>query len=746
MQFNEKLKRLRKERGMTQAELAEKVIISRSAVAKWENGLGLPNEQSLKLLADCFGVEPSELLSDPATETVIVNKNGTLSRQKVWIVVLAAFLAIATVLTGILVMLNGQTGSAHIPVVTHELIFETEQYLQTDTIPKYDYNDLNAECEYAPSRSFAMEWESTMTYLPILLIRTSTDGMISYEEVDYDSVNFKVKGDEIFLRKDGRGLCAGPASFDLRFFEGYANIEYEEMTVSIKIYNVPLRVQTVEPYFTDFLKEIPLTGSKSICADITPYNASFRKVTWNLEKIQFPDGTIKEDALEEFAAVVNVAETSHSSEYQLTTTEKAPIGAKIYITATADGVTSKPLVAEVVRIPVERIYLSINECFDGTVMFGSVSEVSLSLYPENATANILNEKSTLTLLTPEIAVLEESETGWTLRVTDDLSAWSEDVVIEAETSDGVTKKFYWSITGIRPESVTLLNAETGEELDDTVYLTHGSNLRLKAVVLPEDAHYDEVSFASFSYTSNYGAYVKLSDDGVITVEKNAPIGLDVMIGANTKHARSKTHHIVIEKVPVGSVTLGIETTEINKGTAYFLKREVFPANADYDLSSVKYHYLEEIEGILHNGNSFLVTTAPGGTVFHVQVEIDGVKSNILELTVMENPLEQLEISLGTDMVSSWQIYELEVKTNPSFADYDNLTFVLLDEIDGIYLSGNKLFIAPEVKSGTVFRIQAVADGIESNILTLTVVGEEEATSSVDSLSGAPTVASYRKRL
>ncbi|MBQ3041228.1 MAG: helix-turn-helix transcriptional regulator, partial [Clostridia bacterium] len=56
MEFSEKLKELRSEKGISQAKLAADIHISRSAVAKWENGLGLPNDESLKLLADYFGI------------------------------------------------------------------------------------------------------------------------------------------------------------------------------------------------------------------------------------------------------------------------------------------------------------------------------------------------------------------------------------------------------------------------------------------------------------------------------------------------------------------------------------------------------------------------------------------------------------------------------------------------------------------------------------------------------------------
>ena len=82
MEFSEKLKELRSEKGISQAKLAADIHISRSAVAKWENGLGLPNDESLKMLAEYFGVGVGELLPDKSNEEILVAKNKTIARQK----------------------------------------------------------------------------------------------------------------------------------------------------------------------------------------------------------------------------------------------------------------------------------------------------------------------------------------------------------------------------------------------------------------------------------------------------------------------------------------------------------------------------------------------------------------------------------------------------------------------------------------------------------------------------------------
>ena len=63
MNFSNKLKELRRARGISQAELADALHVSRSAVAKWENGLGMPGKESLSILADYFAVSKEELVT-----------------------------------------------------------------------------------------------------------------------------------------------------------------------------------------------------------------------------------------------------------------------------------------------------------------------------------------------------------------------------------------------------------------------------------------------------------------------------------------------------------------------------------------------------------------------------------------------------------------------------------------------------------------------------------------------------------
>lgn len=61
--FGSMVAELRKEKGMTQADLAEKMGITDKAVSKWERDLSYPDIASIPRLAEILGVSVDELLS-----------------------------------------------------------------------------------------------------------------------------------------------------------------------------------------------------------------------------------------------------------------------------------------------------------------------------------------------------------------------------------------------------------------------------------------------------------------------------------------------------------------------------------------------------------------------------------------------------------------------------------------------------------------------------------------------------------
>ena len=64
MNFPEKLQKLRKERGWSQEELANRITVSRQAVSKWELGTAVPDTDNIVQLSELFGVTTDYLIKD----------------------------------------------------------------------------------------------------------------------------------------------------------------------------------------------------------------------------------------------------------------------------------------------------------------------------------------------------------------------------------------------------------------------------------------------------------------------------------------------------------------------------------------------------------------------------------------------------------------------------------------------------------------------------------------------------------
>lgn len=80
--FKDKLKDNRMRLGLSQEDLAKKLFVSRSAVAKWEQGRGFPEDESLENLAKLFGLSTDELLSKEDMKNEIKTTEGLLAKNK----------------------------------------------------------------------------------------------------------------------------------------------------------------------------------------------------------------------------------------------------------------------------------------------------------------------------------------------------------------------------------------------------------------------------------------------------------------------------------------------------------------------------------------------------------------------------------------------------------------------------------------------------------------------------------------
>ena len=139
MELKEKLVALRKEKGLTQIAVAEKLNVSRQAISRWESGMALPSTDNLKCLGALYGV-PVDYLINEGTErfnSESNNKKETEDQRDHKKLSRGIVAAISVVLI----------------VVSCIAIFWKEE---TKTVP---IEDLQTEKEDGyPSESFSVKW------------------------------------------------------------------------------------------------------------------------------------------------------------------------------------------------------------------------------------------------------------------------------------------------------------------------------------------------------------------------------------------------------------------------------------------------------------------------------------------------------------------------------------------------------------------------------------------------------------
>ncbi len=89
-EFKELLKEKRAEAGLSQKELGEKIYLSRSTIAKYENGLGLPSEDTLTALCNFFETDRAYFFPQENAAECIVKKNRAINKLKISVIAVAA--------------------------------------------------------------------------------------------------------------------------------------------------------------------------------------------------------------------------------------------------------------------------------------------------------------------------------------------------------------------------------------------------------------------------------------------------------------------------------------------------------------------------------------------------------------------------------------------------------------------------------------------------------------------------------
>ena len=185
MELKEKLKQARSERKISQQALADAIFVSRSAVAKWESGLGVPCNESMEALEKYFGVENGYFMTDKPDE-VIVKKNIKMKKRTI---ILGS---VAGVITVALLSLN----VTFVICATQPLNFTLSKY-------RSFYNHIEGESEFKTG-DILFDKNGYFSYKPDMFSSYTPHGEW---KVDGDYVILNCQDGDIFVLKiEGRYL------------------------------------------------------------------------------------------------------------------------------------------------------------------------------------------------------------------------------------------------------------------------------------------------------------------------------------------------------------------------------------------------------------------------------------------------------------------------------------------------------------------------------------------------------------
>lgn len=133
--LGEKISKIRKEKGLTQKELAERIHVSASAVSKWENGTATPDVYTLKALAEVFEISVGDVVNEESTIDAVDKENKTRGgrKKKLFLSVIAVLCVCCMIFIIAIIMRNNTSGEFEARIVDEFLDTESK-YRNYETI------------------------------------------------------------------------------------------------------------------------------------------------------------------------------------------------------------------------------------------------------------------------------------------------------------------------------------------------------------------------------------------------------------------------------------------------------------------------------------------------------------------------------------------------------------------------------------------------------------------------------------
>lgn len=107
MNFPYKLKELRKQKNLTQEELAKEIFVSRTLISKYENGAAYPTRETIEKLALFFGVKISDLVDEDDTATLALRQLDTIHKLNLVLQIVIILITLSAAILSFLPIVQG---------------------------------------------------------------------------------------------------------------------------------------------------------------------------------------------------------------------------------------------------------------------------------------------------------------------------------------------------------------------------------------------------------------------------------------------------------------------------------------------------------------------------------------------------------------------------------------------------------------------------------------------------------------
>lgn len=209
MELKDKLQLLRKQRGYSQEELADKIGIARQTISKWENGQAVPELNGLILLSNLYGVTIDRMVKDKDECNIALRSNKSMDVNEI-----ITFLCMAKKST----YASAANQAASCRKNSHDFCYEDNQ--------GYAYYDT-----YLGGERFAGEEAVWLHDVPVFsmnyagrVIGKNFSGDFLKEALMHVPEKMPFRGPEIYVSGDYHYHCRVTGEFV--WFQGYEEIFY----------------------------------------------------------------------------------------------------------------------------------------------------------------------------------------------------------------------------------------------------------------------------------------------------------------------------------------------------------------------------------------------------------------------------------------------------------------------------------------------------------------------------------------